>query len=211
MSKTGITDRHPLSGFCIAPSLVPTAGLTWLWQDAELWTEWVGALLGESRGSGEILRIVYTAVGRDISKQDQPESQDSSLSPPGMTDINEDTIRESKANNDTDGNEIPERIYNDPFLDWLKREITAGRIQIGDKTGLVHRTDAGLLLRSPEIFKRYADEIGEDWRRIQNRFLRKRLHCKRDEGSNIHRMDIDGKQVSGILLPEKSVLQMLDL
>ncbi len=211
-SKTGIANRHPLSGFCIALSLVPTAGLTWLWQDAELWTEWVGALLGESRGSGEILRIVHTAVGRKTSKPDQPESRDSSLPQPGMADINEDTIHELKANNenDRDENEIPERICNDPFLDWLKREITAGRIKV-DETGLVYQTDAGLLLRSPEIFKRFADEIGEDWHRIQNRFLRRRFHCKRDEGSNIHRLDINGKQVSGILLSKKSVLQMLDL
>lgn len=96
------------------------------------------------------------------------------------------------------------------FLSWLKEGLSCGRIPYNDLGAPVQVAEGGVLLASPLVFKAYGEACGEDWRKVQRRFLKLDLHARTRDGANVHVFDVRGKhrtsRLSGILLPDPSLL-----
>jgi len=73
------------------------------------------------------------------------------------------------------------KIQEEDLLNWLREEIEAGHISVDQPGWLVFRINKGLLLKSPGTFHRYEESVGEEWYRVHNRFLPRKLHVKNDD------------------------------
>jgi len=210
--KKGLSLGNPhLSGLAVAISWIPEAGLAWLWQDQDLWSELIAILSGKAgKGSdSDILRIIFSTEEETLPTTPSQAYFDTSTignipaskSFPDEPSINNDEANSGKEMhlNDNKKHSVPTKVINEPFVNWLKEQLENGEIKTGENE-LVCPTENGWLLKSPDIFRVFTKETDEDWQRAQNRFLRKKLHLKHEDGSNFHR---NGKS-RGILLKKDS-------
>ncbi|MEX5550580.1 MobH family relaxase [Pseudomonas pergaminensis] len=106
------------------------------------------------------------------------------------------------------------------FLNWVKEGIQSHKLIINDSKAKVHIVDGTLLLVTPGIFQRYAQEFpgiasganagSEEWRWIQKRFEQLNLHRKRKSGLNIWCCQVKGPRrkttLKGYLLTKPELL-----
>jgi|GEM_PF-2189502 len=213
-------------------SLVPPEGLKWLQAEPGLWSEWLNFIKGKASGTGEVHRLVTAAAaccGKVVRQPSSPhyQAKDSkrcvnqkceethllmSVGAPADREENRKDDQENRANGPESKRTIQKKIHDDRFLNWLREEIDAGLVSVDQPGGIVFRINEGLLLKSPEIFRRFGESVGEEWNRVQNRFLRRKLHVKNDDGGNFHRVEVNDDLVQGILLPDiPSLLDFLGL
>lgn len=221
-------DYNELTTVAIATSFTPKEGLAWLWNDPFLWNEWLGSLTGMACGSGDILRIVSAAIGQEYVHSSHMNSIAETTPEPSGTDSDSMSevvdmqlateqketkiIDESDKENKQEVNQTPDKFHKEPFLNWLKDQLQSGSIQPGTESGLIYPVETGWLLKSPEIFHEFTKETDEEWNRVQNRFLRKKLHKKNEEGANFHviSMESTNKKIKGILLGANIVEWLTD-
>jgi len=204
-----INGNPQLSGLAVALSWIPEAGLAWLWQDQDLWSELIAILAGKSNGAGDILRIIFS-TGEEILPTTPQAYLDASAT---ENDDNKSNSTEVTHLNNNKGwkqasHSVVAKVRNDPFVNWLKEQLENGEIKLGEDE-LVCPTEKGWLLKSPDIFQVFAKETNEDWQRAQNRFLRKKLHVKQEDGSNFHWLK--DSQARGILLKESNLVEYIGL
>ena len=75
-----------------------------------------------------------------------------------------------------------ESDLGDQFIGWLRDNIQSARLEINTVNARLHVLEEGLALVSPRIFRDFA---GPRWENAQRRFLKKRLHLKCHNGTNI--------------------------
>ncbi len=203
-------------------ALVPPEGHRWLQAEPDLWSEWLNSIEGKSSGTGEIHRLVAAAatccgkVGRrPLSPDYQTKGSNQcvnqkreethflmSMGAPADKGGNQKEDQEYRGNGPESNRTIQKKIQDDKFLNWLREEIDAGLVSVDKPDGLVFRINEGLLLKSPEIFRRFGESVGEEWNRVQNRFLRRKHHIKNIDGCNFHRVEVNGEIIQGVLLPD---------
>lgn len=101
------------------------------------------------------------------------------------------------------------------FVDWLRTGIASRHIIINDTKALVHTVAGTVMLVTPSIFKRYAQEFPaieqqakaqqtNAWQLVQRSFEKQKLHRKTNKSLNIWTCDVVGprksKQLRGYLL-----------
>jgi len=115
---------------------------------------------------------------------------------------------------------LPSDNPGQTFLDWVKEGIQSHNLIINDSKAKVHTVDGTLLLVTPGIFQRYAQEFpgiasganagSEEWRWIQKRFEQLNLHRKRKSGFNIWCCQVKGPRrkttLKGYLLTKPELL-----
>ena len=115
---------------------------------------------------------------------------------------------------------LPSDSPGQAFLDWVKEGIQSHNLIINDSKAKVHTVDGTLLLVTPGIFQRYAQEFpgiasganagSEEWRWIQKRFEQLNLHRKRKSGLNIWCCQVKGPRrkttLKGYLLTKPELL-----
>jgi hypothetical protein len=97
---------------------------------------------------------------------------------------------------------LPSDNPGQAFLDWVKEGIQSHNLIINDSKAKVHTVDGTLLLVTPGIFQRYAQEFpgiasganagSEEWCWIQKRFEQLNLHRKQKSGLNIWCCQVKG-------------------
>ncbi|MBK5944818.1 hypothetical protein CCR79_13145 [Halorhodospira halophila] len=100
------------------------------------------------------------------------------------------------------------------FWSWLTTAIKEGTIRMNTTESRIHSitTDTGepaVLVVSPGIFQDFGREHGIEWQHVQKRVLKKRLHLKASEGTNIHRYVVKGDrrqgELKGLVFPADAV------
>ncbi|MCC3750832.1 MAG: TraI domain-containing protein [Halorhodospira halophila] len=103
----------------------------------------------------------------------------------------------------------------DAFWLWLTHRLGRGELAVNQRDARLHVVELedgshGLLLVSPGIFQDYGREQGQEWQRVQRRFLKKQLHRKAPDGTNIHRYVAKGQrrasELKGVVIPEAAQL-----
>lgn len=88
-------------------------------------------------------------------------------------------------------------------LAWIVSGVQSGRIKCNGPEARVHGVPEGVLLASPGVFQDYAQSAGgADFGKVQESFLKLKLHRRTAAGLNIHRYALSGGDscVNGILL-----------
>jgi integrating conjugative element relaxase (TIGR03760 family) len=112
-------------------------------------------------------------------------------------------------------------VGGEHFIAWLKNGIASKRIIINDTSALIHTVNDTVLLVTPGIFRRYAQEHLQtavlakekdltDWEWSQKQFARMELHRKQNNGLNIWTCDVVGprksKWLHGYLLKDPGLI-----
>ncbi len=95
------------------------------------------------------------------------------------------------------------------FLGWVAAGVRSGDLRCNGAGARIHVVPEGVLLASPGIFQDYAEASGgADFGKVQESFLRLRLHRRTAAGLNIHRYGFSGHGASlcGLLLPNPGIL-----
>lgn len=93
------------------------------------------------------------------------------------------------------------------FMEWLRHRIESRTIVINDAKARIHTVADTVLLVSPGLFKRYAQEHPQtagvakseklqDWLWLQKRFEKLQLHRKQPNGLNIWTCEVTGPRKS---------------
>ncbi|MBS7432010.1 helicase/relaxase domain-containing protein [Pseudomonas syringae] len=88
------------------------------------------------------------------------------------------------------------------FLNWVKEGILSHTLIINDSKAKIHTVSGSVLLVTPGLFQRYAQEFPgisrgadleiEEWRWVQKQFEKLKVHKKRDNGLNIWTCQVQG-------------------
>lgn len=88
------------------------------------------------------------------------------------------------------------------FLNWVKAGIQSHKLIINDSKAKIHTVSGTVLLVTPGLFQRYAQEFPgisqdsdqeiEEWRWVQKQFEKLKVHRKRDNGLNIWACQVQG-------------------
>ncbi len=62
------------------------------------------------------------------------------------------------------------------FAQWLHEGITQRTLETDNNKSMIFNTPAGIALLSPGIFKIFAELFTRDWKKVQNGFLKLKLH-----------------------------------
>lgn len=120
----------------LARQLLPKPGFAWISSDAQIFADWLDALLGDdAEGVGRVAHTIQ------LFKNKSPENllMDSL---PAVTV----TMQES-----------PATTYGDRFFEWLKNGIARGEIKVNTSDACVHVTQQGIFIERGAIFKQYVD------------------------------------------------------
>ncbi|NKF28123.1 DNA-binding domain-containing protein [Pseudomonas sp. BGM005] len=95
------------------------------------------------------------------------------------------------------------------FLNWVKEGILCHKLIINDSKAKIHTVSGSVLLVTPGLFQRYAQEFpgisqgtcqeNEEWRWVQKQFEKLKVHKKRDNGLNIWVCQVEGPRKKGKL------------
>jgi len=94
------------------------------------------------------------------------------------------------------------------FLAWLQTELAHRRLAVNSVQARVHVVAEGVLLISPAIFRDFSTQVPGTgtWENVQKRFLKLKLHVKRQDGTNVHRYRVTGERrqsvIKGILIED---------
>ena len=103
----------------------------------------------------------------------------------------------------------------DAFWTWLQERVSAGALAVNSADARLHIVEladgaSGVLLASPGIFQDFGRDRGWEWQHAQRRFLKKKLHKKAPDGTNIHRYVVEGQrrksEIKGVVLTDASLL-----
>ncbi|MFS2068414.1 MobH family relaxase [Pseudomonas sp. CT11-2] len=88
------------------------------------------------------------------------------------------------------------------FLNWVKEGIQSHKLIINDSKAKIHTVSGNVLLVTPGLFQRYAQEFPgisqggdleiEEWRWVQKQFEKLKIHRKRENGLNIWVCEVHG-------------------
>ncbi|WP_338498952.1 MobH family relaxase [Pseudomonas sp. WP18] len=88
------------------------------------------------------------------------------------------------------------------FLNWVKEGILSHKLIINDSKAKIHTVSGSVLLVTPGLFQRYAQEFSgisqgacqeiEEWRWVQKQFEKLKVHRKRDNGLNVWTCQVQG-------------------
>lgn len=106
------------------------------------------------------------------------------------------------------------------FLNWVKEGILSHKLIINDSKAKIHTVSGTVLLVTPGLFQRYAQEFPgisqganqeiEEWRWVQKQFEKLKIHRKRDNGLNIWACQVQGPRkktiLKGYLIEEPKLL-----
>lgn len=106
------------------------------------------------------------------------------------------------------------------FLNWVKAGIQSHKLIINDSKAKIHTVSGTVLLVTPGLFQRYAQEFPgisqsvdqeiEEWRWVQKQFEKLKVHRKHEDGLNIWTCQIEGPRkkatLKGYLLEEPMLL-----
>lgn len=97
-----------------------------------------------------------------------------------------------------------------PFFHWLMQGLREGTISSNQPDARVHRTQEGVLLVSPALFRDYGRSQGDEshWEQTQKRVLKLRLHRISAAKTNIHhyRVELPDGNYSGSAKIIKGIL-----
>lgn len=114
-----------------------------------------------------------------------------------------------------------DETQDEAFLDWLRERILARKLIINDAQALVHTVAGTTYLVSPGIFQRYAQEHPQisamakqedipEWRWVQKRFEKLRVHRKQPNGLNIWTCEVSGprktRRLHGYMLEQATLI-----
>jgi integrating conjugative element relaxase (TIGR03760 family) len=144
----------------------------------------------------------YLGTLLDMFKFEEPETSDASL--------------ESAL-------EISNTLPDNPgqvFLNWVKEGIQSHKLIINDSKAKIHTVCGSVILVTPGLFQRYAQEFPgisqeadqeiEEWRWVQKQFEKLKVHKKRGNGLNIWACQVQGPRkkatLKGYLIEEPKLL-----
>lgn len=98
----------------------------------------------------------------------------------------------------------PTFTHTNAFLAWLQKAITTNSAEINAERSRVYTVKEGLFLVSPSIFR---DFDSKDYNKVQQRFLKMRMHQKKSNGTNFWSATLDNGQggkftIKGILIEQ---------
>lgn len=106
------------------------------------------------------------------------------------------------------------RELGESFLEWLRSCILENQIAFNNISGHLHVVEEGLLIISPNIFRRYikqrsAEGVGLEFKAVQKGFETLGVHQRTPEGKNITRYRVvrnkgseSNTTISGMLIPD---------
>ncbi|MES9866165.1 MAG: DNA-binding domain-containing protein [Candidatus Thiodiazotropha sp. LLP2] len=106
---------------------------------------------------------------------------------------------------------VPVENLAKSFCTWLTKGVKTGKLEINNAKAMVHTVPEGLLIVSPRIFRVFAQSVGADYKKVQNKFQRLKINKKTEQGQNIWTYDIKGDRKSStvkgmiIMNPEKDL------
>ncbi|ALI05283.1 MULTISPECIES: MobH family relaxase [Pseudomonas] len=106
------------------------------------------------------------------------------------------------------------------FLNWVKEGIQNQKLIINDSKAKIHTVCGSVILVTPGLFQRYAQEFPgisqgadqeiEEWRWVQKQFEKLKVHRKREDGLNIWICQVEGPRkkanLKGYLLETPELL-----
>ncbi|MQT96527.1 MobH family relaxase [Pseudomonas helleri] len=119
-----------------------------------------------------------------------------------------------------DTSTLPSDSPGQAFLNWVKEGILSHKLVINDSKAKIHTVGGTVLLVTPGLFQRYAQELPgvsqgsdqeiEEWRWVQKQFEKLKVHRKRDNGLNIWTCQVQGPRkktiLKGYLIEEPKLL-----
>ncbi|TKJ80264.1 relaxase [Pseudomonas sp. CFBP13509] len=106
------------------------------------------------------------------------------------------------------------------FMNWVREGIQSHKLIMNDSKAKIHTVSGSVLLVTPGLFQRYAQEFPgisqgadqeiEEWRWVQKQFEKLKVHRKRDDGLNIWICRVEGPRkkakLKGYLLENPALL-----
>lgn len=98
----------------------------------------------------------------------------------------------------------PAFTHTNAFLAWLQEAILTNSAEVNAERSRVYTVKEGLFLVSPSIFR---DFDSKDYNKVQQRFLKMRMHQKKSNGTNFWSATLDNGQggkftIKGILIEQ---------
>ena len=152
----------------------------------------LGALAGLTTNSGESESESDDTVGGESTSTDNVVALDvQGNNPlPGRSMERASSTTESETNSPaSDDDKLSMR-----FVKWLRDGLHSKDITVNTARAKVHRTQEGVLLVSPAIFKEF-DQT--NWKTLQNKFTKLKLHEPNPDGKSFHTYVARGKKKTG--------------
>ena len=93
------------------------------------------------------------------------------------------------------------------FLAWLQDGVSTGKITVNSTGARVHVVAEGVLLVSPVIFRMAGSDLSADWKKMQGKFLKLKLHRQPTAGMNIVKYRVDGgNNIQGLLIGDPGIV-----
>lgn len=142
---------------------------------------------GQSQPQPDTLTVEdadYLGTLLDMFELEEPEAKDA---------LSESAVETSTLQSDNPGA---------AFLNWVKEGILSHKLIINDSKAKIHTVSGSVLLVTPGLFQRYAQEFPgisqgtcqeiEEWRWVQKQFEKLKIHKKRDNVLNIWTCQVQG-------------------
>ncbi|MFJ2541074.1 MobH family relaxase [Pseudomonas sp. NPDC087614] len=126
-----------------------------------------------------------------------------------MFEMGEPEVRDAPSANALEISNPPSNNPGQAFLNWLKEGILSHKLIINDSKAKIHTVSGSVLLVTPGLFQRYAQEFPgisqgadqetEKWRWVQKQFEKLKIHRKREDGLNIWTCQVHGPRKTATL------------
>ncbi len=119
-----------------------------------------------------------------------------------MFELEESEVSDASSESALEVSSPPSDNPGQAFLNWVKDGILSHTLIINDSKAKIHTVSGSVLLVTPGLFQRYAQEFPgisrgadldiEEWRWVQKQFEKLKVHKKRDNGQNIWVCQVQG-------------------
>ncbi|WP_055127998.1 MobH family relaxase [Pseudomonas mediterranea] len=137
-----------------------------------------------------------------------------------MFELEEPEARDVPSESAVETSTTPSDNPGQAFLNWVKEGIQSHKLIINDSKAKIHTVSGTVFLVTPGLFQRYAQEFPgvsqasdqeiEEWRWVQKKFEKLKVHRKRDNGLNIWTCQVQGPRkkttLKGYLIAEPTSL-----
>ncbi|WP_447791333.1 MobH family relaxase [Pseudomonas farris] len=137
-----------------------------------------------------------------------------------MFELEESEVSDASSESALEVSSPPSDNPGQAFLNWVKEGILSHTLIINDSKAKIHTVSGSVLLVTPGLFQRYAQEFPgisrgadleiEEWRWVQKQFEKLKVHKKRDNGQNIWVCQVQGPRkkttLKGYLIEEPKLL-----
>lgn len=182
---------HQSISLLFASKLLPKSGLNWIASNAEILNDWTNYLTTNISATNTLADIIIRADKLSTQSKNPSLASLSSSKPE-----RKDKPNKPLSNNKPNKPKASQKNIGKDFINWISQGIADGSLPVNTANAPLHTfgENKDLILISPLIFKKYANQNNTTYQQVQHDFQSLKLHKINEANKNLWKFEIINKR-----------------